>query len=71
MIGLPVLFQLGMLTLLGQLVAARWVPTWSPLVMLFGFVLIAVNLDLLPFASVVILCGLLPLATRSPRPVGP
>ncbi|MEV0714990.1 hypothetical protein [Asanoa sp. NPDC050611] len=71
MVGLPVLFQLGMLTLLGQLVAARWLPVWSPLLMLFGFVLIAVNLDLLPFASVVILCGLVPLATGSPRPAGP
>ncbi|GAA1848524.1 hypothetical protein [Asanoa iriomotensis] len=73
MIGLPVLFQLGMLTLLGQLVAARLLPVWSPLTMVFGFALIAVNLDLLPFASVVILSGLSPLATarRSPRPVGP
>lgn len=70
-VALPVLFQLGMLTLLGQLVAARRLPIWSPLVMLFGFVLIAVNLDLLPFASVVILCGLAPLATGSLRPVGP
>jgi hypothetical protein len=73
LIVLPVLFQLGMLALLGQLVAARWLPIWSPLVMLVGFMLIAVNLDLLPFASVVILCGLAPLAkaTGSPRPVGP
>ncbi|GIF78056.1 hypothetical protein [Asanoa siamensis] len=71
MIGLPVLFQVGMLTLLGQLVAARRLPVWSPLVMVFGFVLIAVNLDLLPFGSVVILCGLAPLATGSLRPVGP
>jgi len=77
MVGLPVLFQLGTLTLLGQLVAARRLPIWSPLVMLFGFVLIAVNLDLLPFASVVILGGLSPLARKerassgSPRPVGP
>ncbi|GIF66409.1 hypothetical protein Ais01nite_44440 [Asanoa ishikariensis] len=77
MAALPALFQVGMLTLLGQLVAARRVPIWTPLVMLFGFMLIVVNLDLLPFASVVILAGLSPLARKepvssgSPRPVGP
>jgi hypothetical protein len=70
-VGLPVLFQIGMLTLLGQLVAARRVPLWSPVVMLAGFLAIAVNLDALPFAAVVILAGLSPLATGALRPVRP
>jgi len=72
MIGLPALFVLGMSTLLGQLAAARLLPVWSPLVVLFSFVTVSVNLDMLPFAAVVILGGLAPLAaTGARRPVGP
>jgi hypothetical protein len=69
--GLPLLFQLGMLTLLIRLVVARRLPVWSPVAVLVGFLLIAVNLDLLPFGAVLILCGLVPLAMRTPRPVRP
>ena len=58
----PVLFQLGVLTLLGQLVRARMIPAWSPVAMFLGFIAIAVSLDLIPVASLVVLIGLLPVA---------
>ncbi|MDG4824261.1 hypothetical protein O7635_20615 [Asanoa sp. WMMD1127] len=65
---LPALFVLGMVTLLAQLAAARRLPVWSPVLVLVGFLAISVELDTLPFAAVVILCGLVPL-TASRRPV--
>jgi hypothetical protein len=58
----PLTFQLGTLVLMGQLVAVRRLPVWSPVLLLAGFVLIAVNLDLLPLAALVILGALAPLA---------
>ncbi len=63
----PALFGLGMLTLLGLLVAAGRVPWWSPILFLAGYVSISVELDLLPLASVLILVACLPLA-RTPTP---
>jgi hypothetical protein len=67
----PILFQLGLLTLLGLLVGARRLPVWSPVLVLAGFVAIAVSLDLLPVASVAVGAGLAPLAVgiraRQPR----
>ncbi|MFD0576625.1 hypothetical protein [Dactylosporangium darangshiense] len=58
----PAAFQLGMLTLLVQLVRARRLPAWSPVAVLFGFLMIAVNLDLIPLAAATLFAGLVPLA---------
>jgi hypothetical protein len=63
----PLTFQLGTLVLMGQLVAVRRLPIWSPALLLAGFVLIAVNLNLLPLAALIILGALAPLA-RPARP---
>jgi hypothetical protein len=60
----PILFTLGMLTLLGLMVAARRVPVWSPLVFGAGIVLVTVNLDLLPLAALLLVGALAPLARR-------
>ncbi len=68
---LPALFVLGTVTLLAQAVAARLLPRWSPILVLVGFLAISVELDTLPFAALVILCGLAPLAMGARRPVGP
>ncbi|WBB70800.1 hypothetical protein [Micromonospora sp. WMMD812] len=59
----PLLFQLGLLTLLVQAatVRPRRLPRWAPPVVLLGFAAIAVNLDLLPIAGALIFAGLLPL----------
>jgi hypothetical protein len=67
MIG-PLLFQLGTLTLLIMLAAVRprRLPVWSPLLVLVGFLLFAVNLDLIPAGALLILAGLAPIATRPP-----
>ena len=65
--GGSMLFPLGVLVLLGLLVAARRLPVWSPLLFGAGIVAITVQLDLLPFASMAILAGLAPLASR-PQP---
>jgi hypothetical protein len=63
----PAMFQIGLLTLLVQLVRAGRLPAWSPVAVLFGFLLIAVNLDLIPVAAAILFAGLLPLAgLRSP-----
>ncbi len=67
----PLSFQLGVLTLLIIMVAARprRLPIWSPLLVLIGFVLFAVNLDLIPVGALLILAGLAPLAgDRRPAP---
>ena len=67
----PLSFQLGMLTLLVILATARprRLPAWSPVLVLIGFVLFAVNLDLIPIGALLILAGLAPLACRQvPRP---
>jgi hypothetical protein len=61
----PLLFQVGVLGLLGLLVAARRVPIWAPLLVLVGFLMFAINLDLIPVGAVMILVGLSPLVRRS------
>ncbi|KQX57782.1 MULTISPECIES: hypothetical protein [unclassified Streptomyces] len=63
MIG-PLAFQLGWLTLLVMLVAARprLLPVWSPLLVLVGFVLFAADLDLLPIGGLLLMAGLAPVA---------
>lgn len=60
----PMAFQLGMLTLLIMLVAVRprQLSVWSPALVFVSFVLIAVTLDLIPVAAVVLMAGLTPLA---------
>ena len=63
----PLTFQLGTLVLMGQLVAVRRLRVWSPVLLIVGFVLIAVDLDLLPVAALFILGALAPLA----RPAQP
>ena len=56
-----------MLALLVMLVVARSrrLPSWTPVLALAGFLLFAINLDLLPVGALVILFGLSPLARRS------
>lgn len=63
----PLLFQLGALTLLIMMVAARprRLPAWSPLLVLVGFLLFAVNLDLIPVGALLIMAGLAPLAAAA------
>ncbi|WP_393059705.1 hypothetical protein [Streptomyces sp. LN549] len=66
----PLAFQLGILTLLAMLVASRprRLPVWSPVLVFVAFLLIAVNLDLIPLAALVLMAGLAPLArTRNLR----
>jgi hypothetical protein len=64
----PLLFQIGMLTLLLQLVTTRppRLPVWTPVLVLLGFVMIAVNLDLLAIGTILIAVGLAPLAVTWP-----
>ncbi|MCX4847327.1 hypothetical protein [Streptomyces sp. NBC_00893] len=65
----PLAFQLGLLTLLimASAVRPRRVPLWSPALVFVAFALIAVNLDLIPLAAVVLMAGLAPLArNRTP-----
>ncbi|PWR05404.1 hypothetical protein DKT68_27095 [Micromonospora acroterricola] len=67
MVAGPLLFQLGLLTLLVRAAVARprLVPVWGPPLALLGFLSIAVNLDLLPIGAALILSGLLPLGRRT------
>ncbi|MCX4967362.1 hypothetical protein OHA98_21860 [Streptomyces sp. NBC_00654] len=69
MIG-PLAFQLGWLTLLVMLAAAkpRLLPAWSPLLVLVGFLLFAANLDLLPIGALLLMAGLTPVARISRPP---
>ncbi|WP_426503919.1 hypothetical protein ACPPVO_40720 [Dactylosporangium sp. McL0621] len=53
---------LGLVTLLVQLVRAGRAPAWSPIAALFAFLMIPVNLDLIPVAAALLFVGLLPLA---------
>ncbi len=64
----PLSFQLGVLTLLVILATARprLVPLWGPLLVLLGFGLFAVNLDLIPVGALLVLAGLAPLGARTP-----
>ncbi|MFJ2899371.1 hypothetical protein ACIO87_31400 [Streptomyces sp. NPDC087218] len=65
----PMAFQLGMLALLTMMAAARprRLPVWSPVLVFVSFALIAVGLDLIPLAAVVLMAGLAPL-TRGRTP---
>ncbi|SDT48108.1 hypothetical protein [Actinoplanes derwentensis] len=58
----PLLFALGLLTALGLLVAARQVPTWSPLLFGAGVAAVIIDLSFLPFAALIVLAALAPLA---------
>ncbi|MGW0860325.1 hypothetical protein [Streptomyces sp. NPDC002690] len=60
----PLAFQLGLLVLLVLPVAAqpRALPVWSPLLVLAGFLLFSVHLDLLPVGGLLLTAGLLPVA---------
>ena len=58
----PLLFQVGLLVLVGRLVVLRRLPMWSPVAMVLGFVALAMSLDLLPLAALLVGASLLPLA---------
>jgi len=62
----PLLFQAGMLSLLVFLAASRprQLPIWTPIVVLMGFFVFTINLNLLPIGALIILFGLSPLVTR-------
>ena len=62
----PLLFQVGMLGLLVMLVATRprQLPIWSPILVLIGFLVFGINLNLLPIGALIILFGLSPLVLR-------
>jgi uncharacterized membrane protein YhhN len=66
MIAGPLLFQLGMLALLTVLAVRHDVPAWSPVMVLAGFVLFMVDLDLLPLGALLLLGGMaaIPLARQ-------
>lgn len=67
MVG-PLAFQIGMLTLLALLVRVRprRVPVLTPVLVLLGFVVFAVSLDLVPIGALLILAGLAPLRRGAP-----
>jgi hypothetical protein len=67
----PLLFSLGMLTLLGLLVAARRVPVWSPLLFGAGVAAIIIDIDFLPLAALILLAALSPLARPTSRQIAP
>ncbi|MEU1087867.1 hypothetical protein ACFYPN_03300 [Streptomyces sp. NPDC005576] len=64
----PLAFQLGWLVLLVLPIAAtpRSLPVWSPLLVLAGFLLFSVDLDLLPVGGLLVTAGLLPVARSGP-----
>ncbi|MFF5437193.1 hypothetical protein [Streptomyces achromogenes] len=59
----PLALQLGLLTLLIMLVTTRprQLPIWSPALAFTFFLLITVNLDLLPLAALILMAALTPL----------
>jgi hypothetical protein len=63
----PLLYQVGSLVVLIRLVVARRLPWWTPVLVLIGFGSIAVSLDLLPIASVLVGAGLAPIALSRDR----
>lgn len=64
----PLLFQLGILTLMIQLAISRRLPWWSPALLFLGFLLLGSNLNLLLPGSILIGCALMPLAfTKNKR----
>ncbi|GGN71882.1 hypothetical protein GCM10010112_39550 [Actinoplanes lobatus] len=66
----PLLFALGMLTLLGLMVAARRAPAWSPLMFGAGIVALTLDVDNLPLAALILLAALAPLARPDRRRAG-
>ena len=67
----PLLFQVGALTLLTQLVLARprRLPVWSLVLLFAGFLAIGADLDLLPLGALLIGAGLAPLAVAGRAPI--
>jgi hypothetical protein len=65
----PLLFQLGLMTLLVMLatVRPRLLPAWTPVLVLVGFATIVVSLNLLPVAGLLLLGGLTPLTVLRRR----
>ena len=61
LLGGPMLFELGLLVLLVRAVVLRLLPVWGPVLVLAGFVAIAVDLDLLPVGAALVFGGLFPL----------
>ncbi|MET7749655.1 hypothetical protein [Micromonospora sp. NPDC005367] len=63
----PLLFQLGLLTLLVQAATLRprRLPRWAPPLVLAGFLALAANLDLLPVGAALVFAGLLPLRAHT------
>jgi hypothetical protein len=59
----PLLFLSGLLTLSILLTVARKLPVWSPVLLVLGFVLITINLDLMPLGAAALLIAVLPLVT--------
>lgn len=57
----PPLFLAGLLTLAILLATERKLPVWSPVVLVLGFVVITVNLDLMPLGGALLLAAVLPL----------
>jgi hypothetical protein len=64
----PMVFVLGMVTLLGLRVAVRELPWWSPALFFAGFIAISADLDLLPFAALAIGAAFVPVAVNSVAP---
>ncbi|HEY0693682.1 MAG TPA: hypothetical protein VGD71_32150 [Kribbella sp.] len=54
---------IGLLTLSILLTVARKLPVWSPVLLVLGFVLITINLDLKPLGAAALLIAVLPLVT--------
>jgi hypothetical protein len=66
----PLLFLVGLLTLAVLLTVGRKLPVWSPVLLVLGFVLITINLDLMPLGAAALLIAALPLVTsRQPARV--
>jgi hypothetical protein len=65
------LLALGMLTLLGLLVAARHTPAWSPLLFGAGIAAIIIDVGYLPLGALIVLAALAPLARPAPAVVVP
>jgi hypothetical protein len=59
----PLLFLFGLLTLAILLTVGRKLPVWSPVLLVLGFVLITINLDLMPLGAAALLLAVLPLMT--------
>jgi hypothetical protein len=53
--------------LVGLLIVARKLPVCSPVLLVLGFVLITINLDLMPLGAAALLIAVLPLVTSRQR----